>query len=837
MKTVLTLRCARYFACLLAWSLFGLSQASAATEADARQATPSASVAHFGVLSFRPSAETRKRWQPFIDYLNRSGLKQKLVLNVYTYPELEQAIKDKRVDVVLTQPAHYIVTAYRDGLYSPLATLVGREGDYRLEKFGGVIFKLAQRTDIRRLADLRGRRIAISIKQSLGGYFAQAYELKKLGIDVSADDRLIQTGVPHDKVVEAVLSGKADVGFVRTGVLEGMARDGKLDLGKLAILKADHVPDYPLLLSTQLYPQWALAAMPWADPDLGRQVASATLSLPQGGKVAKEAGIEGFTIPGNYKDVEDMMRAIKAPPFDRKPEVTLKDIWQQHHGSISILTMATSLLLLGLLVTLGRSNRSLRASSQRQKYILDTMGEGLFGIDQSGCITFINPAALHMLRLAEREALGKECHTLFHHHHADGSSYPVDECPLNKTLRDGKDRYVDDWFWRKGGQEGFPVRLTITAEVNKGELTGAIAVFADISERFRTVQALQESEAHANQIIDVAPDGILVVSEAGKIVRTNSRLRQLLGYGPDELCGQPLEVLIPERFRANHGHTLHGYFVAPIARYMGEGRDLFALRKDGTEVAVEIGLAPMDTGHGRLVLANVVDITERLKAKAQIESALHEKTLLLNEVHHRVKNNLQIVASLLSLQSGRVSEPALVELMAESEGRVRAMALMHQVLYERKDFANVELKVYLDRLATLLAQIHSAARRKIVVTVEADDLTMGLTRAIPLGLVVNELLSNAFKHAFDERTGGQVQVELRALDGQDARLSVSDNGRGLPEDWQSAGTLGMQIVTLLSEQIGATLDVTRQPGARFELRFKLRENAATEETGAPSGSG
>lgn len=337
---------------------------------------------------------------------------------------------------------------------------------------------------------------------------------------------------------------------------------------------------------------------------------------------------------------------------------------------------------------------------------------------------------------------------------------------------------------------------------------------------------LMDSEARANQIIESAPDAMLVVDAAGRVARCNTRLEQLFGYRREELLGQPLDILIPERFRAGHDAARRGYFSAPRARYMGEGRDLFARRKDGGEVAVEIGLAPLETAEGRVVLASIVDIGERLRTRRAIEAALREKTLLLNEIHHRVKNNLQIVASLLSLQAGQVANPAFSALIAESEGRVRAMALMHQVLYEHKDFARVELNVYLQRLAGLLAQIHGAARRGIAVRVEADALTLDLTRAIPLGLVVNELLSNAFKHAFPAGAGGEVRIELREAAAAQAHLVVRDNGRGLPASLATAepNTLGLQIVSLLAEQVGAVMEVGGGPGARFDLRFTTRSS-------------
>jgi PAS domain S-box-containing protein len=342
---------------------------------------------------------------------------------------------------------------------------------------------------------------------------------------------------------------------------------------------------------------------------------------------------------------------------------------------------------------------------------------------------------------------------------------------------------------------------------------------------------LRESEAYANQIIEAAPDAMVVVAETGKIVRANARMEQLFGYRRDELLGQAVDILLPERFRAGHQDFLSAFFANPTPHYIGEGRDLYIRCKDGSEVAVEIALAILETPQGRNVLANIVDISGRLRAQAAIEAALTEKTLLLNEVHHRVKNNLQIVASLLSLQAGMVKDEAFTALLAESESRVRAMALMHQILYERKDFAHVELDIYLQRLASLLDQIHGAASRGIAVRVDCQRLSLDLTHAIPLGLIVNELLSNAFKHAFPTDGGGEVWIELHEVPHAGARLVVRDNGRGLPDEaaMPQSDTLGMQIVSLLAEQIGASLEVGEGPGGRFELCFQPLPPDHTDE--------
>ena len=492
------------------WLAVGLSLAVGLAAAASAYAAAEAPPVQLAVLAFRPKPETLQRWQPVIDHLNRAGLKRRIELAAYSYPELEQAVRQQRADIVLTQPAHYVLLANRYGLFSPLATLVERDGTHLLAAFGGVIIKRTDRQDIRTLADLSGKRIAASKKESLGGYQAQAYELQQLGIDPDTDIRVEELGMPHDLSVTAVLEGRADAGFVRSGLVEQMVREGRLQENHITVLKAPGTPVYPLALSTRLYPEWALAAMPWVDAELSRQVAVAMLSMPWGGEVARAAGIQGFTIPGDYRSVDDVMRALHAPPYDDLRHYGLRDYWEQHQGAISAAVAGLILLLSGLLVALLHANRRLKqehqeleatsrdlhASNVRQGILLNAIGEGVYGIDLAGRCTFINPAALKMLGYSEAEVLDRNSHTLFHHHHANGSGYPAEDCPVYQTTQDGQTRSVEDWFWRKNAGQGFPVRLTATPQFNNGELDGAVVVFADISEHRRMLDELARHSIH-----------------------------------------------------------------------------------------------------------------------------------------------------------------------------------------------------------------------------------------------------------------------------------------------------------------------------------------------------
>ncbi|MBS1130050.1 MAG: hypothetical protein H6R16_1052 [Proteobacteria bacterium] len=617
------------------WLLSGLSVAHGMEPTGT--ATEAKKSAKFAVLAYRPKAETEARWQPLIDYLNSIQPSQPITLVALNYPELEAAVRNKQIDFVLTQPAHYILLAKQEHLLSPLATLVEKEGGKALSSFGGVILTRSDKTDIQQLADLRGKRIAASSMASLGGYQMQAFELLQAGIHLPNDARIIETGQPQDKAIQELLAGRADAAFVRTGLLEAMQMENKLDARQLRVINPQPPGDFPLVRSTRLYPEWPVAAMPWTENNLARQVAAAILSLPADGETARAMNIHGFTIPEDYRPVDELMRQLRLSPFDAPPKFTINDVFVQFGAVIAVIAILGISVLIAIVLALFRTIRRLKGersrtkatmaqlsaaearfraifdnvetlaiqgyladgtvaywnnasqttygytaqealgkslldliippamredvrgavqwmfshktgippsrlklqrkdgstvevysshtvidtadkgpmmfcldinltelvhteqalieSESRQRMILQTLGEGVYGTDLDGVCTFINPAALDYLGLQEDEALGKNTHTLFHHHRADGTPLPLAECPLILTARDGQSRRLEDVFWRKNG-ECFPVRLTITAKLRDGVITGVVVSFADISENRRVAKELEQHHTH-----------------------------------------------------------------------------------------------------------------------------------------------------------------------------------------------------------------------------------------------------------------------------------------------------------------------------------------------------
>lgn len=340
----------------------------------------------------------------------------------------------------------------------------------------------------------------------------------------------------------------------------------------------------------------------------------------------------------------------------------------------------------------------------------------------------------------------------------------------------------------------------------------------EIRDRRMAEQALRSSEHKFHQMAELLPQPIFEADTSGRITFANRSAFSTFGYHPESLVRGVffVDLVIPEE---------RGRVRKDIERAIG-GEDLLGyeymmLRADGVAFPGLVHTGYVQGDHGPIgVRGIVVDITEQKRAAAGLRRALDEKEVLLKEVHHRVKNNLQIISSLLNLQADALNDPRDRALFKESESRVRSMALIHERLYKSDDFARVEFREYVDALVSSL--FISYQRPEITSEVDIWDCQLPLDTAIPCGLIINELITNALKHAYPDGQRGKVTVGLHETDGDLLVLTVNDDGIGLPADVDPATTrtLGLNLVSILTRQLQGTLRIERNSGTAFRITFR-----------------
>lgn len=453
-----------------------------------------------GILSYRPQPQVLAQWQPLAVALKQALPEHDFEVQALSFSELEKATANKELDFVLTNPAHYIFLTQRIGLSAPMATLANNEAGQRAVRFGGVIFTRADHRDLNVLSDIKNKSIATTDPDSFGGYLTQAYALSQIGINSQQDNKLIVTGMPHDNVVSAVLEGRAEVGFVRTGVLEVMASEGKLDINKLKVINIQNIKDFPVKSSTPLYPEWAFASLQHVDENLARHVAAALFMLEENKAAVTAINIHGFVVPADYTPVSQLLQELRVKPFDEAPIFTLKDVWSKYKYQFIIGFVALSLfILLGLrlllisrklkaehLITL-EQQKKLYVSELHLRTIIKNEPECIKIVDAQGHLLEMNPAGLTMLEADSLEELvGQPVLNVI------APEYRTAYARMHKRVMAGEAALLEyEVIGLKGGRRWLETHAVPVEE--NGKLVH-LAVTRDISENKKVYAALKEKE-------------------------------------------------------------------------------------------------------------------------------------------------------------------------------------------------------------------------------------------------------------------------------------------------------------------------------------------------------
>ncbi|MBN1938238.1 MAG: PAS domain S-box protein [Candidatus Aminicenantes bacterium] len=458
------------------------------------------------------------------------------------------------------------------------------------------------------------------------------------------------------------------------------------------------------------------------------------------------------------------------------------------------------------------SERRYRESSAVLETIFDTIPDVLGLQDEGHRILRYNKAGYAYLKTTPEKVKGKRCFELI------GRDGPCDVCATSEAYRTKRpariERYfpeIDSWL----DIRSYPVLD------ESGKVIGALEHLRDITAAKKADIALRQSEEKYRNLIEQSHDAIYLLYD-GKFEVINKRFEEMFGVGlgqtnspefnfRDMIAPQSLP-LIEERERK----IRRGESPDPVYEFT-------AVTPQGKQIECETSVTYIDYKNGKATQGVIRDITERKRARERIEASLREKEVMLKEIHHRVKNNLQIVSSLLNLSSTSIEDPRALRFLQESRNRVRSMALIHDRLYRSSDFARIDLTDYTVGLVNQLFTAYQVAEDRVECEIDISDVRVGLDKAVPVGLLLNELVSNALKYAFPDKEKGRIKVGLIGCGSGECVLTVGDNGIGLPPDvdLSEPRTLGLQIIQSLVGQLDGRLEVVRRDGTTFRIRFPL----------------
>jgi PAS domain S-box-containing protein len=357
----------------------------------------------------------------------------------------------------------------------------------------------------------------------------------------------------------------------------------------------------------------------------------------------------------------------------------------------------------------------------------------------------------------------------------------------------------------------FPVEVrTRSIPIQGRELT--MTVIRDMTARKKTEERLRESEESYRELAESITDVFFAMDNDLTITHWNKASEYLTGVTARDAIGRPLTEVFPELLGSRADEIL-----ARVIQSRGPQSFLTEYSLGGAKAVVEVRTYP--TRRGLSVFLE--DITTRTHAEQQLKASLHEKEALLKEIHHRVKNNLQIISSLLSLQSDHITPENAGEALRDSQNRVRSMAIIHEQLYSSGDLAKIDFSQYIKDLTAQLFRTYSVQARSIELQLDVDPVILEIDRAIPCGMIINELLTNCLKHGFKGRAQGEIAVTLHPEEGGLIRFSVSDDGVGIAPDVDimNSPSLGMKLVRTLTDQLRGQITVNRVKGAQFIVVF------------------
>ncbi len=459
-----------------------------------------------------------------------------------------------------------------------------------------------------------------------------------------------------------------------------------------------------------------------------------------------------------------------------------------------------------------RSKKEPHVSEEQLRALSEASFEAIFLSEKGICFTQ-NKSAEQMFGYTRSEAIEKP-----------GTNWIIPEHRelVKNNMLSGYEEPYEVNALRKDGTS-FPAEIQ-GKMIRFQERDVRVTALRDISIRKQAEDDLKQSELKFRILYESSSDAVMLLDDKGFFDCNGATVRMFTCKDKKEFCSKHPADLSPVAQPCGTSSMTLAKQQMDTAMKEGSNRfDWIHKRINGTDFPAEVFLSSMELDGKNILQAVVRDITERKQAEEQIKASLKEKETLLQEIHHRVKNNMQVVNSLLKLQSNNIEDGQIKEILKDSQSRVYAMAAVHETLHGSEKLSEIDLRSYLSKITTSIFQTYLVNHEKVKLNSDIDNSQISLNQAYPLGLTINELIANSLKYAFPDEREGEVSVSMKKLD-KELELVVMDNGVGMPEgfDWKNSSTLGLKLVrTLVENQLDGSIDMESNKGTKFTIKFNI----------------
>jgi len=466
------------------------------------------------------------------------------------------------------------------------------------------------------------------------------------------------------------------------------------------------------------------------------------------------------------------------------------------------------------------AEKALAKSEAQLSLLTANMADIVSQSSVEGAYIYVSPSVKSVLGYEPLEMIGKSMFDFIHPDDVEYVSSMMQNAVSKCVTKSAQYRYRNadgSYIWIE--------TLGTPLLGREGEIIGYVCNSRDITQQKRMEDALRESEEKYRSIIESASDFIGIMDYNGVVLLVNEVGAKRFNKEPTDILGRSLRDFFPESADKQVELIRKVYNT-------GEGLEMeLPIHFHGDEFWYSISIQPLFGSENKVQNVQVIarDITEIKETQIKLEQALKDKDMLMKEIYHRVKNNLMVISSLLNLQSRYIKDEEAKGIFKESQNRAHSMAIIHERLYRSSDLKRIDFGDYIRTLANDLYHTYVPDPERVDLKVNVDEIMMDINTSIPLGLIINELLSNSMKHGFPGDTTGEIIIDFHKVD-NDFILEVRDTGIGIPEDMDiyNTGSLGMQLVTSLTQQISGELELTRTPDTCFSITFPEKEYGESE---------